>query len=194
MKNMKKIILISILVFLSLSVVGGTIAYAYIYRQKEIEGNSKVGHCQIVSISNPTKETKLNIGNGESQDLTISVNLDCNINAVVRIKISPKYYDSFDRTVTLPNNVIYNTDTSKGNWMADEFNMCFYFDASVKNIQTLNFTNSISFNQENIDLYKNLSLDFIIEADILQTSAIDYNNHPWKDNAPSQWLEKVKSI
>ena len=194
MKNIKKIILISILLFLSLSVVGGTIAYAYIYRQREIEGNSKVGHCEIVSIQNPTVENKINIGNGEDKSLNISISLDCNINAVVRVKITPKYYDSFDRTVVLPNNIIYNTDSSQGNWMADEFNMCFYFDNSVKNIETLSFSNSISFSQENIALYQDHFLDFVIEADILQTSAVDYSNHPWKDNAPEEWIEKVKLI
>ena len=186
--------LIPILIVLSLSVVGGTIAYAYIYRQREIEGNSKVGHCEIVSISNPTAERKINIAAGESQDLKISISLDCNINAVVRVKITPKYYDSFDRTVILPNNIIYNTNTSQGNWMADEFNLCFYFDNTVKNIETLDFINSISFNQQNIGLYQNHYLDFVIEADILQTSAIDYDNHPWKDNAPQEWLNKVKLI
>ena len=182
------------LLALSLSVVGGTIAFAYIYRERKIDGTSKVGHCQIVSISNPTLDQKINIENGVDKNLNISISLDCNINAVVRIKITPKYYDSFPRTVVFPNNIIYGTDTTEGNWIADDFNMCFYFDSSVKGIQTLNFINTISFNQENIDLYQNHYLDFVVEADILQTSAIDYNNHPWKDNAPEQWLEKVKLI
>lgn len=193
MKNIKKIALISILLVLSLSVVGGTIAYAYISRERNIEGGSKVGHCQIISISNPTLNSKIKISD-QTQDLNISISLDCNINAVVRVKIIPKYYDIFDRTVNLPNNIIYNTENDEGTWIADEYNMCFYYDTSVKDVEILNFINSISFDQENNSLYENHTVEFIIEADILQTSAIDYNNHPWKDNAPEEWLNRVKLI
>ena len=195
MKNNKKIIfIIAILTCFSISCIGGVIAFAYAFKQREIAGESKVGHCEINSIYNPTAETKLLIGDGEEKPFSVLVMLDCNIDAVVRVKITPKYFDKSDRTIIMPNNVIYNTDSSQGNWMSNDFNICFYFDASVKNVSTLKFTNSISFRQENINEYQDLSISFIIEADILQTGSIDYNNHPWADSAPLLWLEKVKNI
>ena len=71
-------------------------------------------------------------------------NLDCNVDAVVRVKIVHVYYDEFENVVVLPNNIIYNTDSTFGNWVKDESNMCFYFDESVKNFRELIVINSIS--------------------------------------------------
>jgi len=193
MKKIKIPIIIIILfttIILS-SVVGVS---AYIHRQREIESSTKIGHAQIVSISNPTTIQKVIINDGLTQNLNISINLDCNIDAVVRVKISPRYFDSFERINLLPNNVTYSFNASQGSWIPDENNMCFYFDSSVKDITVLNFIDSISFDNETINEYENHSVDFIIEADILQTNTIDYNNHPWKDNAPSTWIEKIKNI
>ena len=166
----------------------------YVHRQHEIESTTKIGHAEIVSISNPSKQNKISITDSNSKDLQISINLDCNIDAVVRVKISPRYYDDFDRVVVLPNNIIYSTNSTQGNWIADSSNMCFYFNKSVKNISTLYFLDTFSLKSESIDDYLNCSVDFIVEVDILQTSAIDYDNHPWKSNAPEAWLEQVKSI
>ena len=194
MKKLGKISVIAIIGFILGTSLCGYTAYAYINRIRELEANAKVGHAEIVSIENPSLTNKVVFGSGEDVPLLISLNLDCNVDAVVRVKIAPKYYDSFDRTVSLPNNIIYNFDSSIGEWVSDGFNMCFYLDASVKDLETLKIMNTISFSQDDVSLYEGCSIEFVVEADILQTKGIDYENHPWKDNAPSAWLEKVKTI
>ena len=194
MKTKSKMIII-IVAFALLLIVASTVgAYAYIRTQKDAEFQTKVGHAEIVSVENSTTENKIAIGDGSLKSANIKINLDCNIDAVIRVKISPRYFDNFDRVSVLPNNVIYNFDNTAGNWIADSNNMCFYLNSSVKNLDSVNFINSVSFSTTNIENYENCTLDFIVEVDILQTAGIDYNNHPWKDNAPAEWLETVKNI
>lgn len=194
MKTKSKMIIILIAFAILLIVAASVGTYAYIRREKSAESQTKVGHAEIVSVDNSTAENRIEIGDGSQKSVNIKINLDCNIDAVIRVKISPRYFDDFDRVSVLPNNIIYNFDNTAGNWIADSNNMCFYLDSSVKDITSVDFINSVSFSANNISNYQNCTLDFIVEVDILQTAAVDYNNHPWKDNAPAEWLEIVKNI
>ena len=193
---MKKVKISLVLVILVICIAVSSIigVSAYIHRLRELESNTKIGHAEIISLINPTTNNKLTITEETNQNINVSINLDCNVDAVIRVKISPRYYDSAERIIILPNNIKYNFDTTHGNWIADDLNMCFYLDSTVKDLSSITIINSITFDSSTISDYQNCLLDFIIEADILQTTSIDYSNHPWKDNAPMSWLDKVKTI
>ncbi len=171
--------------------ITGGLIFALKYKQNNIDYGSQVGEAKIVSIENSTLNQRINLGASSSQNVSIKLNLKCTVDGVVRVKIAPRLYNEFDNIVVLPNSLTYVFETSQGEWISDSSYSCFYFNESVKNISSLNFIKSISIpNYSSLNGYK---LDFVVEADILQIDGIDYNNHPWKDNAPTDWLNKFKS-
>lgn len=192
----RKILILSTLVAILISVCTVVIpnVYAYIHRKRDLEGATKVGHAEIVTINNPTISSRLSFSEGNKVDVEVSVDLDCNVDAVMRVKILPKFYDLADRNVILPNNLIYNFSNTEGNWIRDDSYMCFYLDKNVKNKNNVIVLNSVIVDNGNLELYQNYKIELIVEVDIIQTNSIDYDNHPWKDNAPAQWLEIVKDI
>ena len=187
-RNFVLIILICVACLLSTTAI---ISFAVAYKQNREQLTTEIGTVKVVSVVNPTESTKLEYKTTETTNVNVSINLDCNVNAVVRVKISPRFYDENDRQVVIPNSLIYNVNDHQGRWISDTNNMCFYFANSVKDIEVLDFLKSISFNTHE---YFNYKFDLVIEADILQTVGIDYSNHPWKENAPQEWLNIVKEI
>lgn len=171
--------------------ITGGLIFALKYKENNIDYGSKVGEAKIVSVSNSTTNQKIELVLGSSQNVNININLKSSVDGVVRVKIAPRFYDEFDNIVVVPNSLTYVFETSQGDWVSDESYSCFYFNESTKNISTLNFLKSVTIpNDSALSGYK---LDFVVEADILQIDGIDYNNHPWKDNAPIDWLNKFKT-
>lgn len=192
----RKILILSVMITLLVCVSSIVIpnVYAYVHRNRNLNGETKVGHAEIVAINNPTLLNRISFNEKNEVDAVVSVDLDCNIDAVIRVKILPKFYDSVDRNVVISNNLIYVFDNSWGSWLNDDGYMCFYFNKSVKNKDNIRVLNSVRVNDENLAIYQSYKIELIVEVDIIQTNAIDYNNHPWKDNAPSEWIEIIKNI
>lgn len=186
-KNLVMILLICIACFLSTTAV---VSFAVAYKQNQERHTTTIGRTKITSIDNTTL-SKLEYKKSGSSEAHIKINLDCNVDAVIRVKVSPRFYDENDRIIVVPNNLEYVFDFMQGDWIADENNMCFYFNKSVKNMTELDFIREIKFSNHN---YENYKFDLIVEADILQMSVIDYSNHPWKDNAPQEWINLIKNM
>lgn len=186
-KNLVMILLICIACFLSTTAI---VSFAVAYKQNQEKHTTTIGRTKIVSIDNSTL-SKLEYKTSGSSEAHIKINLDCNVDAVIRVKVSPRFYDENDRIIVVPNNLEYVFDSTKGTWTADQNNMCFYFNGSVKDLTEIDFIREIKFSNHN---YENYKFDLIVEADILQMAVIDYSNHPWKDNAPQEWINLSKNI
>ena len=186
-KNLVIIILLCIACFLSTTAI---VSFAVAYKINQEKHYSTIGKTEVVSIENSTL-SKLEYKTSGSSEAHIKINLDCNVDAVLRVKVSPRFYDENDRIVVVPNTLEYVFDFMQGTWTADENNMCFYFNGSVKGIAELDFIREIRFSNHN---YENLKFDLVIEVDVLQMTAVDYSNHPWKDNAPQEWINLIKNI
>ena len=178
--------------FCLLTIIGGVLIYALNIKTNNMDINSKIGQAKIVRVINPYETEKVAISANSSSSFQISIDLNCNVNAVVRVKITPWFYNSLDEHVMLSNDINYNLNTSQGAWVSDANNMCFYFNESVKNISNLKFISGISI--PNDSSFNNHKVSFVVEAEILQIAGLDYDNHPWGDNAPSDWLNKFKNF
>ena len=194
MKKFKKILLICFSIFLIIAVPVTPIVYAYLFNSKEANINTQIGQVKVLSVDNFTSSQKIDFEAGQTIECPISINLSCNVDAVLRVKIVTRYFDQYDRQVAVANNIQYNLDSTYSTWTIDGFDLCFYFDSSIKDISVLPFLSSITCKTSQSEEYSNYSMDFIVEVDVLQMSSIDYDNHPWKDNAPQQWLDKIKSL
>lgn len=179
--------IVLVVAFASISVL------AYIHREREIEGQTKIGTAKVVSITNSTSNSHVLFQEGACV-VDISVNLSCNIDAILRFRVAPKFYDENDRLVVIPNIVGYNLDQSGEGWISDGNNMCFYYKGLVKNVDSLNLIDSITFDEGKIEDFEGYSVELIIEVDVLQHRAINYNNHPWQDNAPLEWIDLMKNL
>lgn len=194
MKKKKMIVLICFLCLILIVAPISGFVYAYLVKQKEAQISTQVGQAKVLSVENYFQSQKIEFVANQTIDCPISINLSCNVDAVLRVKISTRYFDNFERLVSVPTNIYYNLDTSQGTWTSDGFDLCFYYDGSVKNIDKLNFMSSITCGSDESQLYDGLSMDFVIEVDVLQIAAVDYSNHPWKDNAPQEWIDKIKNL
>ena len=175
-----------------ITLASGTLIYALKYKEKNVSYGTQVGQAKIVSINNSTKTSKIELSANSSHQINVSVNLSCNVDGVVRVKVSPRFYNELDQLTVLPNNLTYVFNETQGQWLSDANYMCFYFNETVKNISTLNFLSSIL--TPNNELLNGYKLDLVVEAEILQLNGVDYANHPWKDNAPAEWLNKFKNL
>ena len=185
---------VSLLLFIAL--VSLTISLAYLSGKKEIDNStSQLGQATILSITNPTTSSPIAFSKGATKDCGISIKLSANVDCVVRIKIAYSYYDNYETKRTVPDNVTPNLSTSQGGFVSDEYGLCYYFDANAKDIDELLFISSITFDDDEAtnDLYVGLSLRVSVDAEILQQKAIDYSSHPWRDNAPSEWIARAKN-
>ena len=194
MKTSRKILLICFSIFLIIAVPVTPIVCAYLFNSKEANINTQIGEVKVLSVDNFTSTQKIKFEPDSTVECPISINLSCNVDAVLRVKIVPRYFDKYDRQVSVINNIQYNLDSSYSSWTSDGFDLCFYFDGSVKNISNLPFLSSITCGSDSENVYSSYSIDFIVEVDVLQMTSINYDNHPWKDNAPQQWIEKIKNL
>lgn len=199
-KNMNKSIkttaiwgAVSLLLFVALITL--TVSLAYLSGKKDIDGASTTGQATIVSITNPTTSSPIAFSKGATKDCGISIKLSANVDCVVRIKIAFSYYDNYETKRTVPDNVTPNLSTSQGGFVSDEYGLCYYFNANAKDITDLEFISSITFDDDlaTNDLYVGLNLRISVDAEILQQKVIDYSSHPWRDNAPTEWLERAKN-
>lgn len=185
---------VSLLLFVAL--VSLTISLAYLSGKKDIDNStSQLGQATILSITNPTTSSPIAFSKGATKDCAISIKLSANVDCVVRIKIAFSYYDNYETKRTVPDNVTPNLSTSQGGFVSDEYGLCYYFNANAKDIDELLFISSITFDDDEAtnDLYVGLSLRVSVDAEILQQKVIDYASHPWRDNAPTEWLERAKN-
>lgn len=184
---------ISLLLFVML--LSLTISFAYLSGKKEVKETVATGQATIVSITNPTISSPLPFSKGSTKECKISITLSANVDSVVRIKIAYSYYDNHETKCTVPDNVTPNLSTSQGGFVSDQHGLCYYFDANAKDITTLNFISSITFDDDPTtnDLYAGLNLRISVDAEILQQKAINYSAHPWRDNAPTDWLDRAKN-
>lgn len=195
MKKYNKLLFLIVFILLIVAIpTTSLIVYAYLSNSKEANIETQIGEVKVLSVDNYSSSNKLKFEAGQTIDCPISVNLSCNVDAVLRVKIVARYFDQFDRQVTVPNNVEYNLDDTVSSWTSDGFDLCFYFNGSIKNISTLNFLSSITCGTSSEENYSNYTIDFIVEVDVLQMSTIDYTDHPWKDDAPQEWIDYIKNL
>lgn len=184
---------ISLLLFILL--ISLTISLAYLSGQKELEDSSFVGKATIVSITNSTTSSPIPFAAGETKNCEISIQLDANVDCVVRVKVAYSYFDNHETKHTVPDNVTPTISTTQGGFVSDEDGLCYYFDANAKDITELNFISSITFDDNSATnaQYVGLNLRIYVDAEIIQQKAINYSSHPWGDNAPSEWIERAKN-
>ena len=155
-RNFVLIILICVACLLSTTAI---ISFAVAYKQNREQLTTEIGTVKVVSVVNPTESTKLEYKTTGTTNVNVSINLDCNVNAVVRVKISPRFYDENDRQVVIPNSLIYNVNDHQGRWISDTNNMCFYFANSVKDIEVLDFLKQ-SLNKFGLTLSNSSAINF----------------------------------
>lgn len=191
----KKIKIIALAVVCSVLLIASAsmIAYAVLSNQNKLDINTEVGTVKVISVDNPTSSNKIKFSAAETISCPITLNLSANVDAVLRVKIATRYFDNFERIISVPNNIQYNLEGAE-NWTSDGFDLCFYYNSSIKDLTSLTFMNGIICGEDLNGAYENIYMDFVVEVDVLQMSAIDYSNHPWKDNAPASWIEKIQNI
>lgn len=192
--KIKKLLIFSFSFLLVCLIATLGVTLTYLKDVGEISSGTQIGKVSVISVSNPTTSNKIDFVAGQNIEVPISINLDCNVDAVLRVKIAARYFDKNDRLIYLANNLTYNLNTSQGTYTSDGFDLCFYFNGSIKDITTLNFLTSVTCGDDPSNEYSDVSIDFVIEVDTLQMKGIDYDNHPWKDNAPVEWINLIKNL
>lgn len=200
MKTNKKILnknflIMAVAFTLLIVLIATSVSLAYIKKNKEVaSSSSEIGTTEIVSISNPTINNPINFSAGATVACPININLSANVDSVVRVKVATSFYDENGVQKVLPNYLTLNLDQTHGTWTSDEYGLCFYLNNNAKDLSTLNFISSITFNNDSYaENYVGTQLKLVVEAEILQQKSIDYTNHPWKDNAPSSWLTQAEN-
>lgn len=188
-----RIVVLAVVCCVFLIASASLIAYAVLQNQKDLSVNTQVGTVEVVSVENPSLDEKIKFTTGETISCPITINLSANVDAVLRVKIATRYFDNFERLISVPNNIQYDLNGSV-NWTSDGFDLCFYYNASIKDMTSLTFINGIVCGEDPDGTYDNVYMDFVVEVDVLQMSAIDYANHPWEDNAPESWLDLIQKV